>query len=283
MIHIVFEEANIGALQKSFELDTSLKGEIISVKDEYAVGPLQDIYTDEGIKNRNQWWQKILQGGHYDGIADDGHVDDNKELAALKEKLTNNPEEVVWIWAAQNKHDVSGYYWLAGQLKDFEGRVYILYLHNLPFINENGGLFYPASLFQIPAKEFVKAKKLARLITASEFETDLDEWIKITKENKGVRLLEGGKKLIQKEYDYYDPELVKFISKDWQKVSKFFQQYYSKIKDTTGDAYLLWRLNQLAEQGKIETQGNSKNMKEFEVRLAGAADSEMKDSGGHLQ
>ena len=32
MIHIVFEEANIEALKKSFELDPSLDGEVISYK-----------------------------------------------------------------------------------------------------------------------------------------------------------------------------------------------------------------------------------------------------------
>lgn len=268
MIHIVFEEANIEALRKSFEIDPSMEGEIISIKDDYAVGPLPDIFTKEGIENRQQWWREILNGGHYDGIADDGHVDDNKEVADLKAKLREDTKEVVWIWAGQNKHDVSGYYWLMSQLKDFHGRIYILYLNNLPFINEKGNIFYPTSLFQIQPKEFVKAKKLARPITLSEFETDPDEWTKITKENKGVRILEGGKKLMHKEYDYYDNELLKFVSKDWQKASKLFQQYYSKVKDTTGDAYLLWRLNQMVEQGKLQMQGNQKNIKEFEVRLA---------------
>lgn len=267
MIHIVFEEANIEALRKSFELDSSLEGDIISIQDDYAVGPLTDIYTEEGIKNRHEWWRDILQGNHYEGIADDGHVDDNKEVAQLKAKLLKNPEEVVWIWAAQNKHDVSGYYWLMSQLKDFQAGIFILYLNNLPFINEKGNIFYPTSLFQIQPKEFVKAKKLARPITVSEFETDADEWTKLCKENKGVRLLEGGKKLIQKGYDYYDNELLKFVSKEWQKVSKLFNQYYSKIKDTTGDAFLLWRLKQFIQEGKIDMQGNMQNMKEFEVRL----------------
>lgn len=268
MIHIVFEEANIEALRKSFELDSSLIGDIVSIQDDYAVGPLNDIYSEEGIKNRNQWWRDILKDGHYDGIADDGHVDDNKEVAHFKEKLTEHPEEVVWIWVAQNKHDVSGYYWLMSQLKDFQGRVFILYLNNLPFINEKGNIFYPTSLFQIQPKEFLKAKKLARPITLSEFEIDPDEWIKICRGGKGVRLLEGGKKLIQKGYDYYDNELLKFITKDWQRVSKLLQQYFSKVKDTTGDAYLLWRIKQMVEDGKLEMQGNLKNMKEFEVRLA---------------
>ncbi|MEJ7679490.1 MAG: DUF1835 domain-containing protein [Segetibacter sp.] len=157
MIHIVFEEANIEALRKSFELDSSLQGEIVSIQDDYAVGPLSsDIYTPHGIESRHRWWQDILKDGHYDGIADDGHVDDNKEVAQLKVKLTQNPEEAVWIWAAQNKHDVSGYYWLMSQLKDFQGRIFILYLNNLPFINEKGNIFYPTSLFQITIERICK-------------------------------------------------------------------------------------------------------------------------------
>lgn len=275
MLHIVFEEANIEALRKSFGLDSSLQGDIISIKDDFAVGPLRDIYTEKGIQNRHQWWKDVLHGGHYNGIADDGHVDDNKEVAELKMEIIKDPKEIVWIWVAQNKHDVAGYYWLMSQLKDFQGRIIILYLNNLPFINEKGHIFYPTSLFQIQPKEFIKAKKLARPITISEFETDPDEWAKICREDKGVRLLEGGKKLIQKGYDYYDGELLKFISNEWQKVSKLFQQYYSKVKNTTGDAYLLWRLKQLIEEGKVEMQGNIQNMKEFEVKLTGVVNTEV--------
>lgn len=269
MIHIVFEEANIGALRKSFELDASLEGNIVHIQDDYAVGPIANIFSEEGIQQRLNWWREILKDGHYDGIADDGHVEDNKEVSLLKEKLTNNPDEVIWIWAAQNKHDVCSYYWLMSQLKDFQGRVFILYLNNLPFINEKGNIFYPTSLFQISAREFVKAKKLARPITSSEFEVDPDEWERLMREDKGVRLLEGGKKLVQKGHDYYDNELVKLIGAQWVKTNKLFQQYYSKVKETTGDAYLLWRLKQLIEGGRIEMQGNMKNMKELEVKLAG--------------
>jgi hypothetical protein len=270
MIHIVFEEANIEALRKSFELDPSMEGEIMSVQDDYAVGPLKNIYTEEGSAARLEWWKEILKGGHYEGIADDGHVDDAKVVRDLKQKLDENAEEVAWIWAAQNRHDVSGYYWLMSQLKDYQGRIYILFLNNLPFLNEKGSLFYPTNLFQIQPKEFVKAKKLARTITPSEFEVDPDEWTKLCDENKGVRVLEGGKKLTQRDYDYYDNELLKFVTKDWQKGNRLLQQYFSKSKEITGDAYLLWRLRVLIEAGKIEVQGDMKNMKDFQLRIPGA-------------
>ncbi len=266
MIHIVFQEADVAALSKSFELDETLAGEVIQIKDDFAVGPLLNIYSDEGIEFRKQWWREVLKGGDYDGKVDSGEIDDEKTVARLIEKLAGNREETAWIWAAQNQHDVSGYYWLMSQLKDFQGRIFILYLHNLPFINEKGHLFYPSNIFEIQPKEFLKAKKLARPVTLSEFEIDPDEWTKLCNENKGVRTLEGGKKLLQHDYDYYDAELLKLITHDWQKVNKLIHAFYSKNKITTGDAYLLWRLKLMITENKIDAQGEMKNMKDFEVK-----------------
>lgn len=270
MIHIVFQEADIAALEKSFELDETLQADIIQIKDDYAVGPIININTAEGIEARKQWWREVLAGGDYDGHVDTGTVDDNQTVEELKERLKNDPEECIWIWAAQNKHDVSGYYWLMSRLKDYQGRISILYLNNLPFLNEKGNLFYPENLFEIPAKEFVKAKKLEREITASEFEVDPDEWTKLCEENKGIRLLEGGKKLLQEDYDFYDTELKKLVTGDWQKASKIIHTHLSKAKHTTGDAYLLWRLKAMIAMDMFDVQGTVGKMKEFEVKLKSA-------------
>lgn len=267
MIHVVFNEADIKVLEQAIELDESLKGDIIQIKDDYAVGPLENIYIGEGIENRKNWWREVLAGGDYDGKADNDEVDDYKTVAELVGTMRRNEEEIIWIWAAQNKHDVSGYFWLLNYMKEFQGRVFILYLNNLPFINEKGNIFYPQWLHEIPAKEFLKAKKLAREITPSEFEVDPDEWNKYIMEDKGVRLLEGGKKLLSQGYDFYDSDLKKFITGDWQKASKVIHQYLSKAKHTTGDAYLLWRLKNLAKDGAIDVQGELRNMKDFEVKI----------------
>jgi len=268
MIHIVFQEADVEALTKSFELDETLAGEVIQIKDDFAVGPLLDIDSEPGIAVRKEWWRDVLKGGDYDGKADTDEIDDQKTVDLLIEKLNTNAAEIAWIWVAQNQHDVSGYYWLIGQLKDFQGRIFTLFLHNLPFINEKGHLFYPRNIFEIEPREFVKAKKLARPVTLSEFEIDPDEWTKLCNENKGVRTLEGSKKLLQHDYDYYDAELLKLINHDWQKVNKLLHAFYSKNRDTTGDAYLLWRLKLMIAEGKIDAQGEIKKMKDFEVKAS---------------
>jgi hypothetical protein len=271
MIHIVFQRNDVDVLKEAFELDPSLKGDLIQIEDDFAVGPLDDIYTDGAIESRKHWWREVLAGGDYDGLVDNGSVgDDQAKVKALTERLQIEPGETVWIWAAQNKHDVSGYYWLMSQLKEFQGRVFILYLNNLPFINEKGQLFYPINLFNIPAREFLKARKLARIITLSEFEIDPDEWSKLCQEGKGVRILEGGKKLAQFGYDYFDEELKKFITEDWMKASKLIHQFLAKGKQVTGDAYLLWRIKQMVAAGLIEAQGELRGMKDFEIKAKAA-------------
>jgi hypothetical protein len=266
MIHIVFNEADVAILQQAIELDETLQGEVLLVRDDYAVGPIKDSYTEEGIEARKNWWREVLSGGDGDGGVDKGIVDDNKLVAELIEKLNADEEEKVWIWAAQNKHDVCGYYWLMSQLKAYQGRIYMLYLNNLPFINEKGQIFYPQWISEIQPKEMLKAKRLARPITTSEFEVDPDEWTKLSNEEKEVRLLEGGKKLIQKDVNFYDSELKTFITGDWQKASKIIHTFLNKAKHTTGDLFLLWRLKQLIATDVYDVQGNVKNMKDFEVK-----------------
>lgn len=271
MIHIVHNAGDVDVLKEAIALDESLAGEVLQVKDDYAVGPLHDIFTEEGIKNRNNWWREVLAGGDYDGQVDKNIVDDPALMSRIKEMLNADAEEQLWIWVAPNKHDVCSYYWLIGQLAEFVGRVYILHLNNLPFLNEKGHVFYPNWLMEIPPKEFLKAKKLARLVTISEFEIDSDEWNKLCSQESGIRLLDGAKKLVLEPVNSYDSDLRRFVMPQWQKAIKVIHNYQHKGKHQTGDMFLLWRLKELIKQDLFDVQGEVKHMKDFELKTKGAA------------
>ncbi|MFN5422907.1 MAG: DUF1835 domain-containing protein [bacterium] len=273
MIHVVFNELDAEVIAKSFELDETMAGEIMIIRDDYAVGPLDNIHTPEGASFRKEWWKSLLSGGDHHAIVEEEKVNDEQVVLSITETLTNNEEEVLWIWAAQNKHDVCGYYWLVSQLSAFQGRICILYLNNLPFISEKGTIFYPDWLSQIPSKEFLKAKKLARPVTISEFEVDGDEWNKICSEGSMVRLLDGGKKIIHRSVDFYDADLIRYITGDKQKASKIIHAFLSKNKETTGDAFLLWRLKHIATSGNYDVQGELKGIKDFEISKRAAVES----------
>lgn len=266
MIHIVFNESEVSLMKEVIDLDETLTGDVIQIKDDFAVGPLAGIDTEEGWQARVDWHRTLLQGSPY-GEELAGSFDDRETVKQLKAKLDENPAEELWIWMGQNQHDVMGYYWLMPQFKDYQGRVMILYLNNLPFINEKGQIFYPSWLHEIQPKEFVKAKKLARPITLSEFEIDPDEWRKIAEENAMVRVLEGGKKIVGKEESFYDGEILKNVTGEWQKATRVLTNTLHRMKIKTGDVFIMWRMKSLINEGKIEVTGDmAKGWKDFDVK-----------------
>jgi len=267
VIHIVFQTSDISTLQKAIELDSKLQGEIVEIKDEFAVGPLANIYETEGYQLRRHWWNEVLEFSPYTDSLN--IVDDKLTVHGLLRKLDEDSDETIWIWMAQNAHDVCGYYWLMPQLKAYQGRVFVLYLNNLPFINDKGGLFYPTNIFEILPKEILKAKRLARPITLSEFEIDPDEFKRLCAENAMVRILEGGKKIAGRDAAYYDNDILQAITNEPQKLSKILGTLAGKLKVRAGDVFLAWRIRQLVATGKLEALGEWENgWKEIIVKLA---------------
>ncbi len=267
MLHIVFQASDVDAIKEAIKLDASLTGDIIQIKDEFAVGPIANVYETEGYQARRDWWKTVMEFSPYTNALD--IVDDRLTVHNLKKKLEEDTSLNVWLWMGQNQHDVCGYYWLISQLKEYQGRIFVLYLNNLPFINEKGGIFYPTNIFEIQPKEFLKAKKLARTITLSEFEVDPDEWKKLCNENAIVRILEGAKKIVSRDETFYDKDILNAVTAEPQKLQKVLHNIFSKMKIRTGDVFLVWRIRELINEGNLEAQGDwSKGWKEITIKLA---------------
>lgn len=270
MLHIVFNEFEVDLLKEVMQLDPSLEGPVELIRDDYAVGPLAALDTEEGAALRKQWWRDMLSGSPYGEDRID-HINDAEAVSAIIHYLDQDPAHECFIWMGQNQHDVAGYFWLISRLRDYQGRVMVLYMNNLPFLNEKGQLFYPAFLSEIRPAEFLKAKKLARPVTRSEFEIDPDEWKKLCDENGMVRWLEGGKKLITKEISCYDQEIRRFVGGDWQKANRLLHHVQTRMKNRTGDVFLMSRLRALATSGVLEIKGSPEAAwKDLEFRQPGA-------------
>ncbi|TDW97304.1 DUF1835 domain-containing protein [Dinghuibacter silviterrae] len=279
MIHIVFQTSDVHVLQQAMALDPDLQGDVLQIHDDLAVGPLSSLDTPDGWQTRRDWWKTVVEFTPYTEAS--GMSDDQMTLHKLRQVLDADPTVEVWVWMAQNAHDVCGYYWLVNRLKDYQGRVQVLYLNNLPFLTEKGTIFYPVYLFEIQPSEFRKAKRLARPITPSEFEIDPDEWARLCQEDAGVRLLEGGKKIAGRAYDHFDKDLLSNITTQWQKVSRVLGNTLHRMKVKTGDAFLLWRLRTLVASGALQMTGDlSKGWTAAEVKLPGGPAAEGEGAEG---
>lgn len=271
ILHIVFGQSSEANLKAAFDLDPQLAGEILCFEDDLAVGPLFILDTPEGRAARREWWNNMLEIPAVVPAEGEEVAPPEDPLRSLKGRLREEEELEVWIWAGQNACDVSGYFWLISQLDRFSGRIHLVYLNNLPFLNEKNGVFYPTHLSQILPKEFIKAKKLAREVSLAEFELDGDEWHRLMNENAGIRLLEGGKKLRGEPASFFDKDLLQATTKDFQKANKVIVQVTGKFKYPVMDQFLSWRIKELIKEGKIESKGELKTMRDFEVKLPGGS------------
>jgi Domain of unknown function (DUF1835)/Protein of unknown function len=257
MFHIVFDSRGAELLSAAMDMDEALDGEIILFGDDYAVGPLQDLFSDAGRAKRQAWWTQIKEDQKDSLPEQAGNESDAAILEKVLERMKEEEFDQIWIWVAPNAKDVCGYYWLVAQLNEFSGRIYVLHLNNLPFISEKGTVFYPNSLSEIPPREFIKAKRLARPVSLAELETDPDEWFRLVSENKNLRLLEGGKKIIHQEDDYYDRAILHFLQPVFQKIPRTIQQFLLKSPEKLNESFLIWRLKLLVASGAAEQQGET--------------------------
>lgn len=263
--HIVVGDMAAQPLAEAVSMEPSMEGTVLALKDILHVGPIKKAQGQSFSQLRSEFWKEVINDEKQEVV-----VNDLERLLEITTHLNNNTEDVVWLWMAPWPADVCAYYWMLNYMGKHLERFYVLNLAGLPFLNEEGKIYFPQNISDILPKELVKARKLARLVTAAELEIDGDEWLNMTAENAGMRLLEGGKKLYTRSESFYDEKLLSFCSHQFQKANRIINQTISKLSVPTGDVYLGWRIRKMVENGTLLVDGDvNKTVKDFSVKLPG--------------
>jgi hypothetical protein len=263
--HIVVGDLAAQPLQEAVMTEASMQGEVVVLKDILHVGPLQKEEGQSFSQMRSAFWQDVVINEKQPI-----EVNDMERLLEISAAMHNNEEAKAWFWMAPSPADVCAYHWLLKYLSKYPGRFFLLNVANLPFLDENGKVYYPKGISEVMPRELIKARKLARPVTMAEVEVDGEEWRKLVEDNAPIRTHEGGKKLTSRSGDYYDNQLLSFCSHQFEKASRIITHAMKKYPLPTGDLYLGWRLRKMAEEGKLVLQGDvAKTLKDFEVKLPG--------------
>lgn len=263
--HFVVGDEAAKPLQEAIQTEPLMAGEVVILRDVLNVGPLQKTEGETFSELRSAFWNEVINN-EKQPVA----VDDMERMLQVSKAMYADESVTAWCWMATIPADVCAYYWLLPYLSKHTGRFCLINIAGLPFLDENGKVFYPKSFSQVLPKEIIKARRLARPVTPAEVEVDTEEWRKLVEADSGIRTAEGGKKLAAREETFYDNTLLGFCSPQYQKASKIVTQALTKYSVPTGDLYLGWRLRKMAEAGKLQLQGDTaKALKDFEIKLPG--------------
>lgn len=267
IIHLVFQQEAAEVLRESFALDDCAKGDVVVVNEDYSVGNIAGIFEAEGWQKRKNFWKSIEEETYTHNEEPDEMSEDKLNIHKLLKEMKEKPDMHLWIWMGQNEQDVCGYYQIISQLSELCGRVYVLYLNNLPFINEKGGIFYPSRLAEILPREFVKARKLVREVSVAEFELDGEEWKKLCSEDAFVRTLEGGKKIVSQPGNYYDQQILKVLGRESCRLSRLLSNLSSKSKINKPEKFWIWRLRHMLMNDTLLMAGDWAKQKDITLKM----------------
>jgi hypothetical protein len=265
MIHIIVGDEAAKQLQAAFELDENLKGPVVILKDNLAIGPIASAENQEIGHDalRSACWNTMLT------LQDPMVMRDQEQIEDLIPKALEE-EEPFCLWLAPNVADVMAYIWLLPIFKKYPSVFHTINIIGLPFLNEKGQLFYPTNFAQIPAKEFSKTKRLLKEVTPAEYEVEGDEWSRLQQDATWARCHDGGKKISSKENDFYDHLLKSALTPDFQKAHKVVNDVVKKSMQLIPSTFFEYRLRRLIHQEAIALQGDiSKTTREFEVKKIG--------------
>ena len=154
MIHIVFQDADINVLQKGFWAGW-VNGRWNIACERWFRSRTTSIYLwDRRLPEARRDRKQLLEFSPYV---------EQLDIVVMINLLSHNlikrldedasPAGLGFGWARTSMMYVA----ISGSLanwKDYQGRIFVLYLNNLPFINEKGGHFTPQCCTEIQPKEF---------------------------------------------------------------------------------------------------------------------------------
>jgi hypothetical protein len=264
MIHILVGHEAAKNLEEAFALDENLKGEIVVLKDTLGVGPIHPNEDEKFIEIRTSFWKDLDTS-----FPEEEQVLDENTIKLLAVKAQRE-EEPLCFWMSPCVTDVCAYFWLLTYLKQFPGMLHTINIVGLPFLNEKGQLFYPTNFSQIPAKEFLKTKRLLKEVTPAEYEVEGDEWARLQQENAWVRTYEGGKKIVSKDVSFFDTLIKNSLTDEFQKAHKVVNETMKKITQTLSHLFIEWRIKELIQANSIVINGDmAKHFKDFEIKKVG--------------
>ena len=119
MFHIVFDSRGAELLSSAMDMDEALDGEIIQIRDDFAVGPIGIYFLKpDGMNEKNGGQAYRKEKGFPQKIRSAGDSDSDT-IRKIVQRMEEEEFDQIWIWMAPNAKDVCGYYWLVASSKNF--------------------------------------------------------------------------------------------------------------------------------------------------------------------
>lgn len=271
MIHIVFGPSEAGSLRMALKNSNEYQAEkLITFYDIFSYGPIKDLHTELGQKNRTKWLTS-----HIEEEFDDHQQEWNETLGQIN---TIPEEESITIWVADNAHEQVGLRLVVYLLKNNKNPIFIInttnmYKHyfdrpEIEYTVLRTGEIAPEQLQIIYTNE-----KVSRLTNDERKELE-NEWLALADSTETLRIW-NNERIESVREDFYDSYMIQLAKEiqlergcnDWMKSARLIGSVIGNLEQYIGDSFFEYRLRKLIENEAFEMEGILKGMRYYSIRL----------------
>jgi len=247
-IHLSFGDSASGNIKSSLRERNSIKN-MICIRDDFSIGPIRGLETNEGIQERTMWMRELLRCTALSSHADysdwiETYINSNLDIAA---QIPDNSSIIVWH--GQSASDRIGLRYILYMLQNKSLQVEEV---NLPI---NAG----AATSEMIVDGFHTKKSIVNI------QHLLKEWEAWSQTNSILRIMQG-EEVRSVPDSYFDELIVKHVTSEYKKATHTIGEILSD--NQINEFYLTSRIHQLVKLNKLEYIGNLSSYREFEIRLA---------------
>lgn len=254
-LHLVYSHSALGCLRCLFQEEE----DILALTDDISIGPLFQINTKKGEKERNKYMDTMLKK------ADNEFTTYTTEIDNSINTLLNFPYEKyekIVVWCGKN---IGEQLLMAIACKCIP----LKKTQKVDISKQQLFTDFPhASLACLSPEEIHNLLPKAKSITEQEFYFYKECWKEILSSHSLVRIYDAkeGKITFHSE-SFYDAFIISCIPNDFQKAARIVGRVLGTCGQLVSDTFIAYRLKVLAQKEKIKTRGNLSTMRSYEVKI----------------
>ena len=273
-VHIVFDLSSSGSLKVALRDVLAIEGEkVIAISDIFSVGPIWQLHTEEGVKNRKKWLF------YHINLEEECLDDYEEESIKVRAQIDAIPDDIpINIWYGDNGHEQTGMRLALYLLKNKSNPIRVInatkeYSNIFPEERFDG---YPLKVGEIIPEKLAgiyqqTSAKEVTLVQRKELE---EEWLTLSESEKKLRLWQGSHVHSVSE-DYFDDFIIQSLqnlheergSNDFIKSARLIGEVIGHSLHVVGDGFIEYRVRELIVNGVFDIKGVPKAMRFYEVKF----------------
>ncbi|OAB35880.1 hypothetical protein PMSD_12850 [Paenibacillus macquariensis subsp. defensor] len=276
-VHVMFGDSSAAGLKFTLkQMGLRSQHHVMIVRDNYAVGPMQQLDMPEGRVYRREWFRERMH--LHDG--DDNFMYDEDFFNKIVAEIVRIPEHIpITIWTGNNALEQIGVRYALNLFRNKSNPIYVINTavdsHTL-FDTPELTIDYRHTGEIIPEKlgKIMKHNECKAAITRAQREAFEQEWLNLSGNSSVLRVWEQ-QEIIHVNEDYYDEYIIETVSKlhnnfgnhEFIKSTRVIGEVIGNLEQFLTDSFFEHRLRQLIYSGILEIKGVPKAMRYYSVRL----------------